>query len=180
MTAIIQIQNIANYVGQTVTIQGWLYAKTGKGRLQFLQIRDGSGVIQGVMFRPNLSEEVFEAGKRLTQESAIIVTGEVKADERASGIPAGYELDVTDFVRADYAADDGNPMSAFRLQVNEAVFVDDSQSHNYQFIMPGAQSNHPELVLTFVDSVPEPATGITLLLGMIALHIRRGVFVPWA
>jgi asparaginyl-tRNA synthetase len=95
MTQIIQIQDIANYVGQSVTIQGWLYAKTGKGKLQFLQIRDGSGVIQGVMFKPNLPPEVFEAGKQLTQESSIIVTGTVKAEPRAKGIPAGYEVDVT-------------------------------------------------------------------------------------
>ncbi len=96
MTEIIQIQNIADYVDQTVTLQGWLYAKTGKGRLQFLQIRDGSGVIQGVMFKPNLAPEIFEAGKTLTQESSLIVTGLVKADERAKGIPAGYELEITD------------------------------------------------------------------------------------
>ena len=105
MTQIIQIQNVADYVGQTVLIQGWLYARTGKGRLLFLQIRDGSGVIQGVMFKPNLSEAIFEAGKRLTQESAIIVTGVVKADERASGIPAGYELEVTDLQIVQLAAE---------------------------------------------------------------------------
>jgi asparaginyl-tRNA synthetase len=93
---IIRIENVPDFVGQTVTLQGWLYAKTGKGKLQFLQIRDGSGFIQGVMFRPNLPPEVFEAGKRLTLESSIIVTGVVKADERAKGIPAGFELDVTD------------------------------------------------------------------------------------
>jgi len=96
VTEVIRIQDIAKYVDQTVKIQGWLYAKTGKGRLQFLQIRDGSGIIQGVMFKPNLSSEVFELGKRLTQESSIIVTGQVKADERAKGIPNGYELEVTD------------------------------------------------------------------------------------
>ncbi len=64
MSQIIQIQDIADYVDQTVTIQGWLYAKTGKGRLQFLQLRDGSGLVQGVMFKPNLPPEVFELGKR--------------------------------------------------------------------------------------------------------------------
>ena len=105
MAQVIQIQRIADYVDQTVTIQGWLYAKTGKGRLQFLQIRDGSGLIQGVMFKPNLPPEIFEAGKRLTQESSIIVTGVVKADERASGIPAGYELDVTDLKVVQIAAE---------------------------------------------------------------------------
>ena len=67
MAQIVRIEDIANHVGETVTLQGWLYRKTGKGKLQFLQIRDGSGQIQGVMFKPNLPEEIFAAGKRLTQ-----------------------------------------------------------------------------------------------------------------
>jgi asparaginyl-tRNA synthetase len=92
---IVRIEDIARHVGEEVTLQGWLYDKTGKGKLQFLQVRDGTGVVQAVMFKPNLSEETFEAAKRLTQESAIIVTGRVKADERAPGVPGGYEVDVT-------------------------------------------------------------------------------------
>ncbi len=95
MAEIIRIENIADHVGESVTLQGWLYRKTGKGKLQFLQIRDGSGQIQGVMFKPNLPEDLFAAGKSLTQESSIIVTGTVKAEPRAKGIPAGYELDVS-------------------------------------------------------------------------------------
>ncbi|GAB4542277.1 MAG: asparagine--tRNA ligase [Anaerolineae bacterium] len=95
MTQIIRIENIRDHVGQEVTIQGWLYAKTGKGKLQFLQVRDGSGTVQAVMFKPNLPEEMFEAARSLTQESSIVVSGRVKADERAPGIPGGYELDVT-------------------------------------------------------------------------------------
>lgn len=105
MAEVVQIRNIAQYVDQTVTLNGWLYAKTGKGKLQFLQIRDGSGVIQGVMFKPNMAEAVFEAGKALTQESSIIVTGVVKADPRAKGIPAGFELDVTDLQTVQIAAE---------------------------------------------------------------------------
>ena len=96
MSNIVSIQNIADYVGQTVTVQGWLYAKTGKGKIQFLQIRDGTGVMQAILFKPNLPLEVFEAGKRLTQESALIVTGEVKQNDRAPGIPGGYEIDASD------------------------------------------------------------------------------------
>ena len=105
MTQIVPIREIANYVGQTITIQGWLYAKTGKGKLQFLQIRDGSGIIQGVMFRPSLPPEVFQAGKQLTQESAIIVTGIVKADDRAQGVPTGFELEITDLATAQIAGE---------------------------------------------------------------------------
>ncbi len=94
MTKPVRIENIANYVGEEVTIYGWLYAKTGKGKLQFLQVRDGTGIIQAVAFKPNLPEEVFDAIKGLTQESSLVVSGRVKADERAPGVPGGYELDV--------------------------------------------------------------------------------------
>ena len=95
MSEITRIEHIARHVGQTVTLQGWLQLKTGKGKLQFLRVRDGAGVIQAVVFRGNVSEEDFEAAKRLPLESSLIITGTVKADERAPGIPGGFELDVT-------------------------------------------------------------------------------------
>ncbi len=94
MSPIIRIDKIAGYVGQEVTLQGWLQLKTGKGKLQFLRVRDGSGVIQAVVFKGNVSEEMFEAAKRLPIESSLVITGTVRADERAPGIPGGYELDV--------------------------------------------------------------------------------------
>jgi len=96
MTNIIRIQDISAHVGETVTIQGWLYLKTGKGKLQFLRVRDGSGIVQAVVFKKDVPAEVFEAAKRLSQESSLVITGVVRADERAPGIPGGYELGVTD------------------------------------------------------------------------------------
>jgi len=93
LTNIISIQNIAGHVGEEVTIQGWLYAKTGKGKLQFLQVRDGTGIAQAVLFKPNLPEETFETAKRLTQESSLIIHGTVKENERAPGIPGRHEID---------------------------------------------------------------------------------------
>ena len=95
MAEIIRIEDIARYDGQEVTMQGWLQLKTGKGKLQFLRVRDGTGIIQAVVFRGNVSEEAFEAAKRMPLESSLIVTGTVKADPRAPGIPGGFELDVT-------------------------------------------------------------------------------------
>ncbi|MEZ4860861.1 MAG: asparagine--tRNA ligase [Caldilineaceae bacterium] len=94
MAPIVTIANLHEHVDQEVTLQGWLYNKTGKGKLQFLQVRDGSGSCQAVIFRGNVSDETFEAGKELTQESSLRLTGIVKADERAPGIPGGYEVDV--------------------------------------------------------------------------------------
>jgi asparaginyl-tRNA synthetase len=94
MAGIVRIEDIAQYVGQQVTLRGWLQLKTGKGKLQFLRVRDGAGVIQAVVFRGNVPEEAFEAAKRMPLESSLIVTGTVRADERAPGIPGGFELDV--------------------------------------------------------------------------------------
>ena len=52
MATTISIENIADYVGQKVTIKGWLYASTRKGKLMFLRLRDGTGMTQGVAFPP--------------------------------------------------------------------------------------------------------------------------------
>ncbi|MGQ9555708.1 MAG: asparagine--tRNA ligase [Anaerolineae bacterium] len=87
------IREVAAHVGQEVVIKGWLYGRTDKGRLQFLLVRDGSGVIQAVVFKRNVSPGAFEAARALPQESSLIVRGNVRQDERA---PGGYELDVTD------------------------------------------------------------------------------------
>ncbi|MDW8071859.1 MAG: asparagine--tRNA ligase [Anaerolineae bacterium] len=105
MARVIRIEDIANHVGEEVTIQGWLYNRTGKGKLVFLQVRDGSGIVQAVVFRPNVSPEVFEAADHLSQESSLVVSGQVRADERAPGIPGGYELDVRDLRVIQRAAD---------------------------------------------------------------------------
>jgi asparaginyl-tRNA synthetase len=92
----VTIEKIADQIGNEVTIKGWLYAKTGKGKLQFLQVRDGTGIIQCVVFKKEVSQEAFDAAQGLTQESSLTVTGRVRADERAPGIPGGIEIDVTD------------------------------------------------------------------------------------
>ncbi|MBI5879919.1 MAG: asparagine--tRNA ligase [Chloroflexi bacterium] len=92
MTDQVHIKNIANHVGQTVTLDGWLADKTDKGRLQFLKVRDGTGLIQATVFEKAVTPEVFAAAKAASQESSLSVTGEVRADPRA---PGGYELSVS-------------------------------------------------------------------------------------
>jgi asparaginyl-tRNA synthetase len=87
----ITIENAGKYDGQEVTIRGWLYNIRESGKLVFPIFRDGTGVIQGVC---SLKEnpEAFEALKGLTQESSIIVTGKIRAEQRA---PGGFEMGVT-------------------------------------------------------------------------------------
>ena len=96
MTHTMRIEDIAEHVGETVKLQGWLFNRTDKGRLQFLQVRDGTGFVQCVVYKRDVGPETFAETKALTQESSLVVTGTVREDPRAQGIPGGYELGVTD------------------------------------------------------------------------------------
>lgn len=86
------IQEIAAHVGKEVKLGGWLYNKRSSGKIQFLQLRDGTGFIQGVLVKNQVDPQVWDEAKKLTQESSLYVWGVVREDERA---PSGYELDVT-------------------------------------------------------------------------------------
>ena len=86
------INQLKDHIGEEVTLKGWLYNSRSSGKLVFLQLRDGSGIVQGVVFKGN-DEAVFETAKSLGQESSLIVKGTVKADERS---PIGVEVDVSD------------------------------------------------------------------------------------
>ena len=94
MSQLIRIKDIAAYAGQEVTVRGWVYSRTGKGRLQFILLRDGSGQAQCVAFKREMRPECFELARGLTQESAVIIHGTVRADERAPGLPGGYEIGI--------------------------------------------------------------------------------------
>lgn len=85
------IRDVRQFVGQPVTIGCWLYSKRSSGKIQFLQLRDGTGFIQAVVVRNEVGEEVWEAAGKLTQESSLYVTGLVREDTRSQ---SGYELTV--------------------------------------------------------------------------------------
>src|ERR671912_1457085 len=88
----VYIEDIAKYAGQPVQLRGWLHNRRSSGKIHFLTVRDGSGFMQCVMSKQAVGEEMFKQADHLTQESAIIVHGTVRADSRA---PGGYEIDVT-------------------------------------------------------------------------------------
>lgn len=87
----ITINQAPQYTGQEVTIGGWLLQKRGSGKLQFLQLRDGTGFMQGVVVKAN-DEALFDTAKGLNQETSMYVTGMIKEDERSS---FGYEMEVS-------------------------------------------------------------------------------------
>ncbi|MGH9786477.1 MAG: asparagine--tRNA ligase [Terriglobia bacterium] len=116
---VVPIEQIARWEGRVVTIRGWLYNLRASGRIIFPIFRDGTGLLQGVVVKSAVPPEVFDRAKELTQESSVIVTGTVRADQRAHG---GFELDVSD------------------VQVIQRVPVDDPfpitpKDHGVEFLM---------------------------------------------
>ncbi len=94
MSLLVRVDQIAGYAGQEVTVRGWVYNRTDKGKLVFLLLRDGSGFVQCVAFKGDLPETLFDEIAHLPQESSVVVKGVVRADSRAPGIPGGYEIGV--------------------------------------------------------------------------------------
>jgi asparaginyl-tRNA synthetase len=88
---VVAIERIGEHEGKEVTIRGWLYNLREAGKLLFPIFRDGTGILQGVVAQKE-NPQAFDAMKGLTQESSVIVTGTVRADQRA---PGGYELGIT-------------------------------------------------------------------------------------
>ena len=87
----IQVVDIGRYEGREVVLRGWLYNKRSSGKLHFLQLRDGSGVVQCVVFKGDVEDELFERCDHLPQESSLVVHGQVRQEARS---PIGYEVGV--------------------------------------------------------------------------------------
>ena len=90
----IYIQEIARFDGQEVLLRGWLYGKRSSGKLHFLQVRDGTGMIQCVVSKKDVAEAAFAAAGAAHQEASVEVRGKVAKDPRS---PLGFELQVSDF-----------------------------------------------------------------------------------
>ena len=90
----VYISDVSNHIGQEVRVYGWLYNKRSSGKLWFLLIRDGSGVIQAVAFKGDVGDEIFQRCEEVTQESSVLATGSISEDKRAAG---GFELQIKDF-----------------------------------------------------------------------------------
>ncbi|HED05149.1 MAG TPA: asparagine--tRNA ligase [Ignavibacteria bacterium] len=90
---LVLINELNKYVGKEVVLKGWLYNKRSSGKVKFLILRDGSGYLQCVYFKGDVTSEVFELADEVSQESSIEVKGKVKEEPRA---PGGYELNALD------------------------------------------------------------------------------------
>ena len=89
----VYISDIAKHDGEEVTLRGWLYGKRSSGKLHFLQVRDGTGVIQCVVSKKDVPEVAFEAATNAHQEASLEVRGKVSKDARSA---LGFELHTTD------------------------------------------------------------------------------------
>ncbi len=91
-TNTILISNLAKYLNQEITIQGWLHNKRGNGKIWFLELRDGSGMVQGVIVTTEVTAEVATLAEKLTMESSLKVTGKVNLHPKKTNV---YELQIS-------------------------------------------------------------------------------------
>ncbi len=98
----VYVEDISKYKDQRVEIRGWIYNKRSSGKVRFLLIRDGTGIIQGTITSPEKENPLFEKFDSLTQESSLIVRGRVKEDRRA---PGGYEIEIEEIEILQIAQD---------------------------------------------------------------------------
>jgi asparaginyl-tRNA synthetase len=94
MAPVVLTSKLAEHVDQSVTLRGWLYNKRSSGKLHFLELRDGFGVVQCVMSKRGVGEEIFARAHELTQESSLTVTGKVSAHPKREGV---FEIHVEDW-----------------------------------------------------------------------------------
>ncbi|MCZ6776094.1 MAG: asparagine--tRNA ligase [Ignavibacteria bacterium] len=98
----IYIEQLSKHIGKEVTLRGWLYIKRSSGKIKFVVMRDGTGLVQGVIAKSEKSDELFAKFEELTQESSFIMKGKVRKEDRA---PGGCELDVSDIQIMQIAKD---------------------------------------------------------------------------
>jgi len=93
MVEIVFIKDFKNHIDQEVKIQGWMYNKRGSGKIYFLELRDGSGITQGIVFKGSVSDEVFAKAESLTMESSVKITGKITKHPKLENV---FELQVSD------------------------------------------------------------------------------------
>ncbi len=89
----VYVSDLSNHVGETVELRGWVYNTRSSGKIRFVLLRDGTGIVQCVIAKGQVPDEVFESFATMTQESSIVVHGTVRKEDRA---PGGYEIDTKD------------------------------------------------------------------------------------
>src|SRR5271167_1168426 len=89
----VRINDLSNHTGKSVTVRGWVTHLRSSGKVAFIVMRDGTGILQTVLVKNAVAPETWEHFAKLTQETCLSVTGEVRPDARA---PGGFELGIAD------------------------------------------------------------------------------------
>lgn len=164
------VENVSEHDGNEITLRGWVYNKRSSGKLQFILLRDGTGIIQCVAFKGNFTPEEFEALDKLTQESSVEIRGKVRKDSRSAG---GYELDVTGFrvvqVADNYPITPKEHGTAFLME-NRHLWLRSSRQHAIirirHEIIKACRDYFDDLGFTLVDTpifTPNACEGTTTL-----------------
>ena len=119
---VVSICDLSKYDGQEISVRGWLYNIRSSGKIIFPIVRDGSGLLQCIVFKNNVSPEVFEKARALTQESSLELTGTVRKVPEGKSAPGGYELDVRD-------------LAVVQLVPAEQPFPITPKEHGIEFLM---------------------------------------------
>src|SRR5688572_33377859 len=98
----VEVRDLAKYVGAVASVRGWVDSKRSHGKVAFIDLRDGTGLVQCVLVKKQVPAEVWDLFAELTQETSIRVTGEVRPEPRA---PGGVELTVTHLSRIGTSAE---------------------------------------------------------------------------
>jgi asparaginyl-tRNA synthetase len=164
------IENVGAHDGNEITLRGWVYNKRSSGKLQFILLRDGTGVIQCVAFKGNFTPEQFDALDKLTQESSVEIQGKVRKDSRS---PGGYEVDVTGFkivqLTENYPITPKEHGTAFLME-NRHLWLRSSRQHAIikirHEIIKACRDYFDDLGFTLVDTpifTPNACEGTTTL-----------------
>jgi asparaginyl-tRNA synthetase len=168
--AVVYIENVGAHEGSEVTLRGWVYNKRSSGKLQFVLLRDGTGIIQCVAFKGNFTPEQFDALDKITQESSIEIRGKIRKDSRA---PGGYELEIAGFqifqVAQDYPITPKEHGTAFLME-NRHLWLRSSRQHAIikirHEIIKAVRDYFDDQAFTLVDTpifTPNACEGTTTL-----------------
>ncbi len=164
------IDGVGAHEGSEITLRGWVYNRRSSGKLQFILLRDGTGIIQCVAFKGNFAPEQFEALDKVTQESSIEITGKIRKDSRA---PGGYELDMSGFkihqLAQDYPITPKEHGTAFLME-HRHLWLRSSRQHAIikirHEIIKAIRDYFDEQAFTLVDTpifTPNACEGTTTL-----------------
>ncbi len=98
----VYVEDLKDHVGEEVEIRGWVYNKRSSGRVRFLLVRDGTGIVQATAWSKEKDNPLFRTFDTLTQESSVIIRGKVKEERRA---PGGYEIELKEIIPVQIAVD---------------------------------------------------------------------------